>query len=59
MGKRGPPLRHRLRIQAALSVGAGVLFILADWNRAVAIWLLVSGLVLAVAVLIMDRREQG
>ena len=59
MAKRGPPFRHRLRIQAALCVGAGVLFILADWNRTVATWLLIGGLVLAVAVLIIDRREQG
>jgi hypothetical protein len=50
-----PPMGRRLRLWAVLFVGMGVGFTLAGGNQATAMWLLVSGLVFAVASLVLDR----
>ena len=51
-------MRDRLRLWAALFVSVGVAYTLPDGNRATAIWLLVSGLVFAVAALLLEWRER-
>ena len=51
-------MRRRLHLWSFLFVGAGVAFTLADWNRTTAWWLLVGGLVFAVAALLIERRER-
>ena len=51
-------MRHRLRLWAVLFVGMGVVFTIMDGNQTTAIWLLLSGLVFAVAALLADRRGQ-
>jgi hypothetical protein len=50
-------MRGRLRFRAVLFVGLGVGFTFTDWNRVIAIWLLISGLVFAVMALLADRSD--
>jgi hypothetical protein len=51
-------MRRRLGIWAALFVGVGAVYALAGWNRDTALWLLITGLVFAVAVLLTDRHSR-
>jgi hypothetical protein len=48
-------MRRRLRIWAALFVGVGAVYALAGWSWDTALWLLITGLIFAVALLLMDR----
>ena len=47
---------QRLQLWAALFVGTGVVIAVVGGNRATAIWFLISGLLFALAALVMDRR---